>query len=459
MKTALLYVAGLLSALLPVTSAEQPSVITPPAPTETAEAFADKLLGLTESSRALLQRSGPALELAPVLLPRGRHLLGVNDHYGWPVATLTGKSIVLVCHRLPQHWGGKDKPDAETSSAVALRSTDGGKTWSEPVNLRQLVRTPTAGCRLGFGNTIGTDKDGAVVVVTSYGVFRSEDEGVSWKHLPGAFGKDQLNGPRTNNGPRLALHPQHGLLAPGHVTDENSLKGRRNADRTPYIPPELWLRWSQDGGRTWQEAKQELPALGTAIEPSALVHEGALFLVARCHGPESYEPATKTWRYVQLWSPDGWLPLRAALANIRATDVRDLCRSSHHGPWTQDTVELGFNPRSGRIECVATDRNGDAGAGAANSRACQTLNLWSIDPTAFRRGESQWRFEGTLLKRSGLMAKGEIDGMHPGAAVTDPVAGVQHIFIYAGTPTGPSGVFRLTRTLDTTRLSALLLPR
>jgi hypothetical protein len=54
------------------------------------------------------------------------------------------------------------------------------------------------------------------------------------------------------------------------------------------------------------------------------------------------------------------------------------------------------------------------------------------------------------------MGKGEIDGLHPGAAVIDTTAGVQHIFIYAGAPAGPAGIFRLTRTLDTVRLRTLL---
>ncbi len=417
-----------------------------------AETSGHGWLRLTAECRTLLQRDPSLLTLEPVLLPCGRHLLGTNDHLGWPVAALSGKAIVVVFHRKPQHWSGKDKPDAHTSSAVAIRSTDGGKSWSEPVDLRQFVQTPTKGCRLGFGNTIGTDAGGAVVVVTGYGVFRSEDAGASWQHLPGAFGQDQLRGPKTNNGPQLALHPEYGLIASGHNTSE----GVRNPDGTPHIAPELWVRWSKDGGRTWQEARQDLPAFATAIEPSALVHDGGLFLVARCHGPESYEPATKTWRYVQLWSANGWLPFQAALTDIRASDVRDLSRGHYHGPWTQDTVDLSFNPVSCRIECVATDRNGNAGAGANNARNCQTLNLWSIDPAAFRRGESQWRFEGALLKRSGLMGKGEIDGLHPGAAVIDTAAGVQHIFIYAGAPAGPAGIFRLTRRLDTSRVAMLL---
>lgn len=416
--------------------------------------FAQQLLNFDQETRDQLERAEGVLELAPVILPEKGALLSVNDHFGWPVGVKAGDSLVVVFHRIPAHWGGKEKRDTFSSSAVALRSVDGGRSWSEPVDLKTLVQEPTRGCRLGFGNTIGTDADGAVVVVTSYGVFRSEDQGATWRHLSGAFGETQLAGPRTNNGPQLILHPKYGLVAPGHNTAENKKQGKRNPDGTPYIAPELWIRWSTDGGRTWSETKQDLPAFATAIEPTLLMHDGALLGVARCHGAESFEPATETWRYVQLWSRSGWLPLEAALSTIRATGAG----KGYHGPWTQDTVDLSFNPVTKRIECVATDRNGDVGAGAKNGRNCQTLNLWSIAPAAFQRGDSEWQLEGTLLRRLGRMGKAEIDGMHPGAAVIDPAAGVQHIFFYAGRPQGPSGIFRLTRSLDTPRVRALVAP-
>ena len=41
-------------------------------------------------------------------------------------------------------------------------------------------------------------------------------------------------------------------------------------------------------------------------------------------------------------------------------------------------------------------------------------------------------------------------------AVIDAKRGVQHLFIYSGHPNGPAGVFRITRTLDTPKLSAAL---
>ena len=41
-------------------------------------------------------------------------------------------------------------------------------------------------------------------------------------------------------------------------------------------------------------------------------------------------------------------------------------------------------------------------------------------------------------------------------AIIDAGRGVQHIFIYIGHPNGPAGSFRMTRTLDTPRLSEFL---
>jgi hypothetical protein len=51
---------------------------------------------------------------------------------------------------------------------------------------------------------------------------------------------------------------------------------------------------------------------------------------------------------------------------------------------------------------------------------------------------------------------GDADGFHPAGAVINEKRGVQHIFIYSGHPNGPAGVFRISRTLDTPKLSAVL---
>ena len=410
--------------------------------------FAKKLLGLDPISEEVLREKGDLIELSPVVLPEGEALVSENDHFGWPIAVKADDVMIVMFMRGAFHFGVKDKRRNPLWGYVAVRSLDSGKTWSKPKFMKDFNQQHKGQILPGMA-AIGLDRDGAVVAVLGgSGTYRSEDKGATWEHLPDAFTEEQLKGPRLFIGPRLIAHPKYGLVAAGHVGEAKDSK--RNPNGTPYISPEIWLCWSHDGGRNWSEAKQDLPDFATAIEPCMLMYDESMLIVGRCHGINNVDKATKTRRYVQLWSESGWMPFVPKLTTIRATDHHE--RFRFFGPWTQDTVDLTYNPVSRRIECVATDRNGDAGAGQANSRKCQTLNLWSIDPADLRRGEANWRFEARLLKRKGLMAVQTIDGMHPGAAILDEMAGVQHIFFYAGKPQGPAGIFRLTRTLDTEKL-------
>jgi len=83
------------------------------------------------------------------------------------------------------------------------------------------------------------------------------------------------------------------------------------------------------------------------------------------------------------------------------------------------------------------------------------LWLWSMDPKDWEKGH--WTRECRLLARKQPEGFYSVaDGYHPGGAVIDTRRGVQHIFIYSGHPNGPSGVFRITRTLDTPKLAAFL---
>ena len=387
-------------------------------------------------SKKYNQASGPMV-VEPVAVPFGGDLKGNNSHFGWPVATKAGDALIVVFLRQPQHtprWGINKPKDAYLSKAMMTRSTDGGRTWSTPVDMRSYVKTPTRGCRLKFGSGMVTRANGDVVLVSPYGVFSSSDQGASWEHYPDAYGSDDLPGPDANNGPKLIEHPEYGLVSFGHGNKE-----------------ELLIRYSKDGGRSWdQEIYSMSEPWAQPIEPTGVLHEGALLIVARCHGEESFEPKRKTWRYMQAFSADGWHPLKPVLTTMRVTDIRDEIDVSGYGAWSQDTVALDFNPVTKRFEAVCTNRNG-GGQGREQQRMRMTLNLWSIDPGSLANGSGEWRFEGTLLTRGGTMMTGA-DGMHPGGAVIDAEAGVQHIFVYLGQHLGPASIFRITRTLDTPEL-------
>ncbi len=126
-----------------------------------------------------------------------------------------------------------------------------------------------------------------------------------------------------------------------------------------------------------------------------------------------------------------WLP--GQRPTITKTNLRD--------PRLVDTVDLSFNPVTKRLEIVRSERHR------------MELWLWSIGPGEWSKGE--WRRECRLFKRAGKFY-GDADGFHPAGAVIDEKRGLQHIFIYTGHPNGPAGVFRVTRTLETSKLLEFL---
>ena len=145
-----------------------------------------------------------------------------------------------------------------------------------------------------------------------------------------------------------------------------------------------------------------------------------------------------------LVSDTGWFPMQhQGVTNI----------SSHRWP---DTTDVDFNPVSRRFEAVVTNRSGGVHTRERNEQQEQTVNLWSISKEDLYTGKTdQWRFEATLLSlSSGMLEMGhdDIDAAHPGGAVIDVEVGVQHIFIYCGRYDTPTGIYRITRTLETEKL-------
>ena len=89
--------------------------------------FALQLLGTSDLQLEELdahQKAG-LLEWAPVHLPINPP--GDCNHYGWPVATMSGDTIIVMHRRIPGHRArGAGKPHPKMSYGVVLRSDDGG---------------------------------------------------------------------------------------------------------------------------------------------------------------------------------------------------------------------------------------------------------------------------------------------------------------------------------------------
>ncbi len=127
--------------------------------------------------------------------------------------------------------------------------------------------------------------------------------------------------------------------------------------------------------------------------------------------------------------------------------------SSYRWP---DTTDVDFNPVTNRYEAVVTNRSGGALDDEQNEEHEQTVNLWSLSKRDMYAGRAdKWRLEATLLRLESGMLELEpenIDAAHPGGGVIDEERGVQHIFIYCGRYATPSGIYRITRVLDTKKL-------
>jgi hypothetical protein len=113
----------------------------PLAAMKAADEFSVDGLALTTESASQLKRAQRAgvIEIAPVHLPLPG--AGDCDHYGWPIATMSNDTLVVMHRRIPGHKAeGAGKPDSTMSYGIVLRSEDGGSTWSQPYDLRDCMK-------------------------------------------------------------------------------------------------------------------------------------------------------------------------------------------------------------------------------------------------------------------------------------------------------------------------------
>jgi len=392
--------------------------------------LAKKLLSASPELLEKLQQgqSKGLIEILPVHLPVNPP--GDCNHYGWPVATMVDDTIIVMHRRIPGHTSPKYSgwPNEKHSYGVVIRSVDGGKTWSEPYDLRMSMKPldryrgglvplshrykfdPENKSKQGYPihlYNIGTTRDGAVVAINNHGVFRSDDAGKTWRHFSRALREDTFPGEIFSVGPKIIDHPEHGLMAFGNWFGP---AGKPTTDRQKLV-----VLKSRDGGASWKDEEHDTGF--SQFAPAALLHDGRFLFISRnedkkdTHTQITWAPGQKT---------------KAILSNLKPG---------------LGTVDLSFNPVTQRLEVCRSNRD------------AMKLILWSMAPEDWETG--QWRRECQLFACNGRFYK-TADGFHPAAAVIDRKRGVQHIFLYSGHPDGPAGVFRMTRTLDTPKLAAFL---
>lgn len=397
---------------------------------ESEPSLAQALLAPTDEQRATLSAGSAAgvLEIAPVNLPVDPP--GDCNHFGWPIATMVGDTLVVMHRRIPGHNPrGAGGPHEKMSYGIVLRSDDGGETWSPPYDLRDSMlpadrlrggivplshrfkfekdNKSTEGYKIHL-HALGTTRDGGVVAINNHGVFRSDDEGRTWSHFSEALRDDTFPHDLVNIGPKVIDHPELGLTVFGNWF--GTAAGPKKSDQ-------LVVLQSPDGGATWNVASYD--AGFEQYEPAALLWGEKFLLITR-------DQTTGNEHRQMSWSPGSELV-------VTATNLQN--------PRLIDTVDFSFNPVTERFEMVRSERHH------------MELWLWSMAPEEWSSGK--WKRECRLLAREGKFYS-TADGFHPASAVIDRPRGVQHIFIYCGHPNGPAGVFRITRTLDTPQLVKVL---
>lgn len=420
MKRVLIFFAGLL--LVPLCL---------PGAVDTNAVSAKRLLALSPAAAPQIEsaQSLGLLDISPVHLPP--ETAGDCNHYGWPVAAMTGDNLIVMHRRIPGHKAkGSGTPDPSMSYGIVLRSEDGGQTWSKPYDLRDCMR-PEDRLRGGIvplshrakfdkGNkselgykvhlhSIGSTRDGAVLAINNHGVFRSDDAGRTWRHFSTALRENTFPHEIVNLGPRVLDHPPHRPLVFGNWFGE--------ANSYHKYSSKLVALNSRDGGARWEVEEHDVGF--PQYEPAVLIHKDRFLFVTR--------DQTEVRAHKQMsWRP-GEKP------TVIDTNLKD--------PRLVDTVDFSLNPVTGRFEIVRSERHR------------MELWLWSMAPEDWDMG--QWRRECRLLARKGKFYS-TADGFHPAGAVIDKKRGVQHIFVYSGHPNGPAGVFRISRSLDTPKLVAAL---
>ena len=403
--------------------------------------------GLETGERLKFERGGDLLSLSPAVLPEAHNVVGGHDTFSRPVgASLPDGTLLLNYMTRRYHWGGEGPGrDGKSNSYTNLhRSTDGGATWSTRRSLEHELQGGPSPEHASTGNgavffvpaDAGFDVPGfagdvsrEVVLVTSSGVHASHDAGVTWELYEDALTKSQAP-VKTNFSRQPVYHPEHGLVFFGHTSGDDE-----------DIDPRMFVHASRDGGRTWTQTPYDpgTPQTAKFIEPTAIYHDGRLAFVSR-------NMDTTTNLPILAGSDDGWFPLD--FVETHDFGVPTIGDGTH-----PDTPDLIFNPVTGRYEALLVNR---FGGGPDDARAAvKSLLLYSIDPDDFHGGDpAGWRYEGCLFRQRN--PAGRADGLQACGTAVDLDRGVQFIWMMVGDLRDKTGVFQVTRTLDTPRLAEYL---
>lgn len=382
-------------------------------------------------------RGTEGMELTPVAVPRGDNIVTGNDYFDWPIATQIEDTILVLFNRRRHHFG-RNEPRTDENSGIRMitRSSDGGRTWTEPMDLFQQVGRWDRTLFGGWGGGLGVH-DGVVYLALNEGLYRSEDQGATWSLVTAepdfegvpldaipVFIPDgetfipappAIDAPLWSPGMRITFDDERGLI----LWSTRGFKSEgRDGKVASHYGKYICALYSPDFGRTWQYQEQKLPEGIYLNEITPLSFDnGKLAFFLRQGGHDRH--------YAQAYSETGWFPFQFATTSVGPTKV-------------MDTPDVIYNPANGRLEAIAPYRFLDRP---------MDLRLYSIDADALAQGHTEWRFDGVLLTAKDRF--GRSDGFNPVGGVVDPDSGVHRFYIWLGDCKDRAAIYQYSRTLDT----------
>ena len=366
------------------------------------------------------------LDVRPVILPEPEYVVGENDYFMWPIATMVEGRIVVLYQRTSCHWGPDiEKRDILTGIRMIVTSDDAGLTWSRPADLfttGMWSRSPF----WGFGGGIGVH-NGIVYVALNKGIYRSGNRGDTWELV--SLNPDFTNVPDVVWAPgmRITFDEIHGLII--WTTSGFSRDSSARRDRGEY-GTHLVALYSPDFGTTWKYESQPLPDGLRLSEVTPIEFDGQIAFFLRNGLSNTY--------FGQGFSATGWFPFEFALTNV--------------GPVrTVDTPDVNYNPVTQRLEAAGPHRRG----GGPGPQGAMKVNLYSISVDEIATGKTEWRYDGTLIRYRELFGKS--DGFNVVGSVVDEERGKKFFYVWGGDCTGKAGIFQYSVSLVTPAVTRRLI--
>jgi len=358
------------------------------------------------------------LDVRPVIIPTPENTVGANDYFMWPIATMVDDTMVVLYARSPCHWG----PDSGNSGGMGgirmvVTSSDGGKTWSKPVDVFEAGKWEKTPFR-GFGGGLGTH-DGIVYLALCQGVYRSKDKGRTWELVTDQPDFSRVPGVTWAPGMRITFDDEHGLTL--WTTSGFSEDYEARAKRGQYGTHMVAL-YSPDFGKTWYHQSQPLPDGLRLSEVTAIQFEGQIAFFLR--------NGLKKTHFGQGYSASGWFPFQFACSDIGPVEIID-------------TPDIQFNPQTKRLEAGAPFRRGNG----PGPKGRMKVNLYSMAVDELAAGSTNWRYDGTLIRYRERF--GVSDGFNIVGSVIDTKRNRKVYHVWGGDCTGTAGIFQYTLSLDT----------